>query len=147
MGTASLNEGPQPRCAAGGPDAADFGAAAGYPMGDRATFYTTGSLVGSHSHLDEIFSGRLIQKTPTPSRLVRVAEPPITWTLRGDQLTLDDYLARNPTSGLLVARGDAILVQRYQYGRTDRHRFTSWSSLVPRFALTAIQYKPATSPS
>ena len=30
-------------------------------------------------------------------------------------------------TGLLIARGDAILVERYQYGRTDRHRFTSWS--------------------
>lgn len=26
-----------------------------------------------------------------------------------------------------IARGDTILVERYQYGRTDRHRFTSWS--------------------
>jgi CubicO group peptidase (beta-lactamase class C family) len=35
--------------------------------------------------------------------------------------------ARNPTTGLLVARGDTIVVERYQCGRTDRHRFTSWS--------------------
>jgi len=28
---------------------------------------------------------------------------------------------------LLVARGDTILVERYQYGRNDRHRFTSAS--------------------
>ncbi|MGH7333842.1 MAG: hypothetical protein ACREKS_14095, partial [Candidatus Rokuibacteriota bacterium] len=60
---------PQPQFAARGPDANEFGAAAGYPIGDRATFFTTGSLVGSHSHLDEIFPGRLIQKPPTPSRL------------------------------------------------------------------------------
>jgi hypothetical protein len=77
----------------------------------------------SHSHLDEIFPGRLIQKAPTPSRLVRVAEPRITWTFQGVELTLDDYLARNPATGLLVARDDTILVERYQYGRTDRHRF------------------------
>src|SRR6266850_7823621 len=25
------------------------------------------------------------------------------------------------------ARGDTILIERYQYGRNDRHRFTSWS--------------------
>ncbi len=96
-------------------------------MGDRATFFATASLVGSHSHLDEIFPGRLIHKAPTPSRLVRVAEPRLTWTFQGVELTLDDYLARNPTTGLLVARGDTIVVERYQYGRTDRHRLTSWS--------------------
>jgi len=81
--------------------------------------------VGSNSHLDEIFRGRLIHKASTPSRLVRVAEPRITY--RGLDLTVDDYLSRYPTTGLLVARGETILVERYQYGRTDRHRLTSWS--------------------
>jgi CubicO group peptidase (beta-lactamase class C family) len=116
-----------PRFATGGPDAVEFGASMGYPKGDRATFYDIGSVVGSHSHLDEIFHARLIRKAPTPSRLVRVVEPRITWRFQDADLTLDDYLERTPTTGLLIARGDTILVERYQYGRTDRHRFTSWS--------------------
>ncbi len=119
---------PQPRFATGGPDAEDLGASMGYPKGTPATFWRTRSRVGSYSHLDEIFRGRLIHKAPTPSRLERVAEPRITFlTFRGADLTLDDYLSHNPTTGLLIARGDTILVERYQYGRTDRHRFTSWS--------------------
>ena len=122
-----MDEEPEPKFIARGPDADEFGAEAGYPIGNRVTYFATASLVGSHSHLDEIFPGRLIRKAPTPSRLVRVAEPRITWTFEGAQLTLDDYFARNPTTGLLVARGDNILVERYQYGRTDRHRLTSWS--------------------
>jgi CubicO group peptidase (beta-lactamase class C family) len=116
-----------PRFAAGGPDAEGLGAGDGYPRGDRSTFYAVETAVGSHSHLDEIFPGRLIHKAPAPSRLLRVAEPRITWRFQGADLTLDDYLARAPTTGLLIARGDTILVERYQYGRTDRHRFTSWS--------------------
>src|SRR5262249_61283817 len=76
---------------------------------------------------DEILEARLSERAPTPSRLTRLAEPPIRWTFEGRELSLDDYLARNPTTGLLVARGDTILVERYQYGRTDRDRFTSWS--------------------
>jgi hypothetical protein len=56
-----------------------------------------------------------------------MAEPRITWQFENVDLTLDDYLARNPTTGLLIARGDTILVERYQYGRTDRDRLTSWS--------------------
>ena len=118
---------PAPRFAAGGPDADELGARAGYPKGGRGTFFDVGSIVGSFSHLDEIFSSRLIHKAPMPSRLVRVAEPRITWRFQGAELTLDDYLARTPTTGLLIARGDAILVERYQYGRTDQHRLTSWS--------------------
>ena len=120
-------EEPPPRFAAGGPDAEALGASMGYPKGNPATFRSARWQVGSFSHLDEIFQGRLIHKAPTPSRLVQVAEPRITWTSLGVERTLDDYLSRNPTTGLLIARGDAILVERYQYGRTDRHRFASWS--------------------
>jgi CubicO group peptidase (beta-lactamase class C family) len=118
---------PPPRFAPGGPDAEEFGASLGYPKGTPATFWRARWQVGSFSHFDEIFRGRLVHKASTPSRLVRVAEPRITWRFWGGDLTLDDYLARNPTTGLLIARSGQILVERYQYGRTDRHRFTSWS--------------------
>ena len=114
---------PPPRFALGGPDAEAFGANMGYPKGTPANFWRTRWRIGSNSHLDEIFRGRLIHKPSTPSRLVRVAEPPITF--RG--ANLDDYLSRSPTTGLLIARDETILVERYQYGRTDRHRLTSWS--------------------
>src|SRR5262245_25072971 len=78
--TPVAGEEPPPRFSVGGADAEEFGASAGYPKGDRATYWLIGSVVGSHSHLDEIFQGRLIHKAPVPSRLMRVAEPPITWT-------------------------------------------------------------------
>jgi len=117
-----------PRFGSGGLDAEDYGASLGYPKGERATFLRAQSLVGSHSHLDELFEGRVIGKAATPSRLLRAAsEPAIPWEFKGEALTLDAYLARNPTTGLLIARGDTILVERYQYDRHDRHRFTSWS--------------------
>ncbi len=117
-----------PRFAASGPDAEDYGASQGYPIGDRRTFYTIPVLVGSHSHMDEVFEGRRVRKAATPSPLVRAsAEPEIRWQFQGHDLTLDDYMARNPATGLVIARGDTILVERYQYGRTDRDRFTSWS--------------------
>ena len=41
--------------------------------------------------------------------------------------TLDDYLARNRTTGLLILKGHSILVERYQYDRTPAHRLTSFS--------------------
>ena len=112
----------------GGRDAEALGANRDYPKGSAATYWRTPWRVGAYSHLDEIFWGRLIHKAPKPSRLVRVAEPRITFlAFRGLDLTLDDYLSRYPTTGLLIARGDTIFVERYQYGRTDRHRLTSWS--------------------
>ncbi len=119
---------PGPRFSAGGPDAATLGANDGYPMGDRATFYTIPFLVGSHSHLDEIFEGRIVRRAATPSRLERAAaEPTLRYQSEGQPATVDDYLARHLTTGLLIAQGDTILLERYQYARNDRHRFTSWS--------------------
>ena len=42
-------------------------------------------------------------------------------------LSLADYLRRNPTTSLLVARGGTILFEHYQYDRTDTDRFLSFS--------------------
>jgi CubicO group peptidase (beta-lactamase class C family) len=114
-----------PRFAAGGPNAEEYGAREGYPIKaiPRAPFF-----VGGFSHYDQILHGRLIRRAATPSRLARAsAEPALRYEYEAKTLTLDDYLARNPTTGLLIARGDTILVERYQYARNDRHRFTSFS--------------------
>jgi CubicO group peptidase (beta-lactamase class C family) len=117
-----------PRFVAGGPDSEDYGASQGYPIGDRSTFFRIPFLVGSQSHLDQIFEGRVIRRAPAPSRLARVnSELALRYEFGGETRTLDDYLAHNPATGLLVARGETILIERYQYGRNDRHRFTSWS--------------------
>lgn len=109
----------------GGPDADEYGAQQAYPVAaiDRPRFY-----VGIFTHQDKLLEGRLIRRADTPLRLKRApAEPPVTYRFEGQDLTLSDYLRRNPTTGLLVARGDTILVERYQYSRHDRHRFTSAS--------------------
>jgi CubicO group peptidase (beta-lactamase class C family) len=114
-----------PRFAAGGHDAEAYGAREGYPVKiiSRAPF-----LVGAFSHFDQLFEGREVRRAATPSRLDRAsAEPPLRYRFGANVYTLDDYLARNPIAGLLVARGDTILIERYQYARNDRHRFTSFS--------------------
>jgi len=116
-----------PVFASGGHDAEAFGASAGYPKGDRATLREPGFLVGALSHLDELFPSRVVRKAAMPSSLRHAPGPRITYTHKGATLTIDDYLARTPTTGLLVARGDTILEERYQYGRTDRHRLASFS--------------------
>ena len=117
-----------PRFVQTGPDAEDYGASQGYPIGDRSTYSRIPFLVGSYSQLDQIFEGRLIRRATMPSPLPRAAsEPVVRYEYQGQTFTLDDYLTRNPATGLLVARGDTILVERYQYARHDRHRFTSWS--------------------
>ena len=117
-----------PRYAQGGPDAQEYGASQGYPIGDRTSCSQPAFRVGCHSHFDQVYEGRLIRRATAPSLLARAAsEPAVHYAYQGETFTLDDYLARNPTTGLLVARGDTILLERYQYTRHDRHRFMSWS--------------------
>ena len=110
-----------------GPDAAAYGAAAGFPVGTRATASQLENLVGTYSHFDEMFSSRPIRRATTPWLFKRVAEPAISYNFRADRLSIEDYLGRNPTTGLLIAKDDTILYEHYQYARTDRDRFLSQS--------------------
>jgi CubicO group peptidase (beta-lactamase class C family) len=114
-----------PRFAADGPEAAAYGARERYPA---RVIYRPRFFVGAFTHHDQIFEGRVIRRAATPSRLARAAaEPALRYEFGTETLTLDDYLRRVPVTGLLIAQGDTILVERYQYARTDRHRFASFS--------------------
>jgi CubicO group peptidase (beta-lactamase class C family) len=125
---AEASAGVRPRFTQGGPDAEDYGASRGYPIGDRGTCSRPAFLVGCHSHFDQVYEGRLVRRATMPSPLARApSEPAVRYEYQGRTFTLDDYLARNPATGLLVARGDTILIERYQYARHDQHRFMSWS--------------------
>ena len=126
--TPSAAAGSGPRFSPGGPDADDYGADRGFPSGDRTTFFSVPFLVGSHSALDTVFEAHVVPHADPPSSLARRgSEPAIQYYYEGTAADVDRYLSRNPTTGLIIARDDTILVERYQYGRNDRHRFTSWS--------------------
>jgi CubicO group peptidase (beta-lactamase class C family) len=114
-----------PRFAPDGPDADEYGATQGYPV---KAIYRLPFFVGGFSHSDQLLEGRTVRRADTPSRLTRAsAEPALRYEYEAATLSLDDYLRRNAATGLLIARGDTILVERYQYARHDRHRFASFS--------------------
>jgi CubicO group peptidase (beta-lactamase class C family) len=110
-----------------GPDAAAYGAAAGFPPGTRATSSQLEHLVSTYSHFDELFSARPVRRATTPWLFKRAPEPAISYQFKSDRRSIDDYLSRNPTTGLLIAKDDTILYEHYQYARTDRDRFLSQS--------------------
>jgi CubicO group peptidase (beta-lactamase class C family) len=84
--------------------------------------------VGALSHFDELFPSRIIAASKSPAVLRRApGEPRIRYSYGGQSRTLDQYLNARPVTGLLIAKDDSILVERYQYGRTDKHRLTSFS--------------------
>jgi CubicO group peptidase (beta-lactamase class C family) len=84
--------------------------------------------VGAFSHFDTLFPTRTIAAPKVPSSLARApTEPTIRYTYLAHSSTLDEYLERQPITGLLIAKGDTILLERYQYARTDKDRLNSFS--------------------
>jgi CubicO group peptidase (beta-lactamase class C family) len=105
-----------------GPQADLYGAAEGYPVPSNPMQdnpWPPKYRVGAFTHLDQIYKTRTVS---------RAAEP---WAFKrmefDGQAMVDDYLASHPVTGLLITRDDQILVERFQYGRTDKDRFVSQS--------------------
>jgi CubicO group peptidase (beta-lactamase class C family) len=111
-----------------GPDAAGYGAAQGYPAQRGGTVLPQRYMVGIFSRFDTLYPFHRVARPAAASPLRRAArEITLTYRYEGSEYTLDDYLERNPATGLLIARDDTILFEHYRYGRTDRDRLVSWS--------------------
>ena len=111
-----------------GPDAELYGAGQGYPYAVRAFPLPQAAMVGTYSHFAEKFPHRAAARAPAPSLLRRApVELTLPYVYRGAGSDLPGYMARHPVTGLLIARGDTILFEHYQYARTDRDRFLSQS--------------------
>jgi CubicO group peptidase (beta-lactamase class C family) len=116
-----------PRFDPSGAQADALGEARGFPVWPRGRPLARADMVGTFSAYDRVYAGETIPKPPSASPLARAPEPEIYWEFQGTRRTLDDYLANHPTTALLIARGDTILVERYRYGRREETRFTSFS--------------------
>jgi CubicO group peptidase (beta-lactamase class C family) len=72
------------------------------------------------SRMDELHAARGVQKPAAPRELKRAPDAAVG-------KVVDAFLAENQNTGLVVLRGDAILAERYQYGRGEGDRFSSAS--------------------
>jgi CubicO group peptidase (beta-lactamase class C family) len=115
-----------PLFSATGPDAAAYGAAEGFPIPPLGQAATQRTIIGWYSHYDQLTPMRRVRKAGEASVLKR-APKEITpvYDYDGRQYSIDDYLAHNPVTGLLIARDDTILFEHYQYARIDKDRFLS----------------------
>lgn len=117
----------------GGPDLERYTNNAGeYPRATVANWRSPAYSVDGFSRLDEILETRKVRRGEVASPWRRASvEPTIQWRIPpargGGQSDIDGYLARNPTTGLLIAVDDTIQVERYQYARSEAHRFVSFS--------------------
>jgi CubicO group peptidase (beta-lactamase class C family) len=125
----SVPVGPGPHIRADGPDAQAYGMDEGYPRCKGLEYVSdTHCRVGAFSNFDKLFPSRKIAASTHPSTLKRApCEPEIRYSFAGKARTLEDYLNRRPITGFLIAKDDTILIERYQYGRSDTDHLTSFS--------------------
>ena len=110
------------------PDEVQLGKDLGYPVCAPSIAVPERCLVGLVSRRDEISPSRKVARGDRARELKRATgEPALRFTYQGEAGGIDEYLARNRTTGLLILRGDTILAERYQYERTPAHRMTSMS--------------------
>jgi len=110
-----------------GPDAAAYGHEQNYPYGPPAGELVQVFMVGTLTHFDRIFPHHVVARG-TAAPLPRAHEElALTYRHDGMTLSLAEYLQRNATTSLLIARGGTILYEHYQYDRTDADRFLSFS--------------------
>ena len=115
---------------AGGPDLARYVDSSGrFPVATPATWFQPSHFVDGFSRLGDILPASRSPRAARAQVLGRApAEPTLTWWTTGtSRRTVDDYLSRHPVTGLLIARDNTVLLERYQYGRDVQHRFTSFS--------------------
>lgn len=125
-GAAAAGEGPV--FSDTGPDAAAYGADEDYPVSLRRARPTQKFLIGTFTHYDQIYPSHAVAMPDAPSPLRRAGEEiALSYRFRDMSYGLNDYLDRNPVTGLLIARGDEILFEHYRYARTDAERFVSQS--------------------
>ena len=118
-----------PRFRADGPTADEYGQKDGYPSCKGIDYVDQKRCrVGALSRYDTLFPARTISAPKQSIPLARAAQRTRhSVCFAGLKLTLDDYLNRQPVTGLLIAKDDTILVERYQYGRNEADRMTSFS--------------------
>jgi len=121
-----------PSFSATGPDAELYGAKAGYPLPDIMDARRHGDpwdakyRVGAFTHIDQIYPTRLVQRAATPWKF-KCSTAQFYYEFRGNRFSPNDYVSRNPVTGLLIAKDDQILFEHYQYARTDHDLFVSQS--------------------
>lgn len=126
----------EPSFSRSGPDAEAYGAAENYPLGTVADRRRQDRMVATFSNFDKLLPAHAVFPPAAPSPLERnCGRASWHYDFDGERRTIDQYLARHPATGLLVARDSTILFERYQYGRRDTDRLLSNSMVKTMVAM------------
>lgn len=119
---------------ADGPNMSLYGGptGAGFTRGTHDNWWQAHATVDSFSRLDEIFKANVSATAlPVQPWLRSTSELALNYqgaaVLGSGTQTINDYFERNPATAMLIAQGDTLLLERYQYARQPEQRFTSFS--------------------
>lgn len=121
------------------PDEELLGKERSYPIqrfGSAFTMFAEEFKVGTFSHMGKVMWPRTINASTSPSALMKAERvPEISYPFDNKTFTLDDFMARQRVTGLLIIKDNNIVVERYQYDRKPDMRFASFSMAKTAVAL------------
>jgi CubicO group peptidase (beta-lactamase class C family) len=130
-----------PVAAEAAPDEELLGKADGYPyekLHGAFSLLTDRYKIGNFTHMEQIFWARAIPTSAQARPLKKAQEPfPLRYDYDGKSYSIEDLLARQRITGLLILKGDAIVYEAYQYGRAATDKFSSFSMAKTVVALLA----------
>lgn len=111
------------------PDEEILGKSRGYPVPSSPFNELDDAYkVGGYSNLDKAFDTRTIKRGSHVSSLPKdQGAAPISYSFKGATYSIDDYLARQRTTSIIVIKDGKIAFEQYQYDRNDGHRMHSQS--------------------
>lgn len=113
------------------PDEDELGKAEGYPhqrMGPDLSLMIDKYKIGNFTSMDRIFWPREIASASPVRALSKASEAfAVRYEHGGRSFTIEDILARQRITGLLILKDEAIIYEAYQYDRTASSKFASFS--------------------
>ncbi|NWC98263.1 beta-lactamase family protein [Pseudomonas sp. P7779] len=103
------------------------------PIGDVQTMYdgklSEPDAVSTFRNIDRLFPVRTIKAGGHPFPLPHSSQPlgPVAFDYEGKRYSLDDYVALNRVTGLLVIKNGQVVTERYEKGNTPDTRWMSMS--------------------
>ena len=97
---------------------------------NRFLFWEPEQQVAGYRNTDQIFPTRTIRaggESPFPLHSSPRDLSGVTYEVDGETYTLDDYVEDRRVAGLLVVKGDEILLERYGLGNDEHSRWVSFS--------------------
>ena len=95
----------------------------------RASIFEPDNIVWTHQHMAELFPSRTISKGERTHRLNSYprALGAVTFQIGAEMVTIDEFLIRDQTQGIVVLHKGTVIFEQYFGDATQSSRFTTWS--------------------